>query len=61
MNDPRFQSIPPNDSPSASYAGMVKVRLGQTDRAIQVYGWGAEAEKRAEKLARKIMGEGVEE
>jgi len=56
-DDPRFTSIPPG----RDYEGMVKVRIGNSDRAVQVYGWGPKAERRAEKLARKIMGEGVEE
>jgi len=61
MTDPRFISIPPNDNASARYPGMVKVRIGETERCVQCLGWGAEAERRAEDLARKITGEGVDE
>jgi hypothetical protein len=57
MTDHRFESIPPG----RDYDGMVKVRIGETERCVQVYGWGAEAERRAEQLARKITGEGVDE
>jgi hypothetical protein len=61
MTDARFQSIPPSDNGTSHYPGMVKVRIGQTERAVHCYGWGAEAERRAEDLARKIIGEGVDE
>jgi len=52
MTDPRFQSIPPG----RDYEGMVKIHIGG-ERCVQVYGHGAQAERAAEKLARKIMGE----
>lgn len=52
-----FDDIPP----SSHYPGMVKVRVGETMKVVQVLGWGAKARREAEKLARKLAGPGVDE